>query len=167
MDSEQITQAILDVAKRKGLINVTRKDVAEKLKITEAAVTGALPCSFLNFVSQIEDKVIDQMATPSTVKRANPSLRRVQILSAAIDIATEVGLPNVTRGAVARQASVADSLVSYYFPSMRKLRESVMRAAVSRKLLPIIAEGLMRKDPIALSASANLRKKAARSLANV
>ena len=93
--------------------------------------------------------------------RLAPEVRRVDILDAALILAEELGYMNMTRTQIADAAGVTPGLITYYYHTMPQLRRDVMRAAVRRGILPIIAQGLAARDPHAQKASKVMQKRAA------
>ena len=103
--------------------------------------------------------------TPTGTRRLPPDDRRDAILQAAIRLAVTDGYFTLTRESAAQAAGVSPGLVSRYFYATALLRATVMREAVSRGILSIIAEGLATRCPIACAAPAELRAAAVASLA--
>lgn len=97
-------------------------------------------------------------------KRLDPTARKEEILQVAVNIAAKSGLNNLRRDAIAEAAGVANGLVTRYFETMTQLRRAVMRYAVHNEVLPLVAEGIALRDPQALKASEELKKKALASL---
>jgi AcrR family transcriptional regulator len=97
-------------------------------------------------------------------QRLDPKERQEQILSAALDLAERKGWQTLTRDGIADHAGVSPGLVSLHMGTMNKLRRTVMRAAVQRERLPIVAEGLAVRDAQALKASPELQRKALATL---
>jgi hypothetical protein len=99
-------------------------------------------------------------------KRLLPDDRKQQILNAAIKV---VGRPGgwskLTREAVAREAECADALVSKYFGTMLTFRRTIMRAAIIRADLSVIAQGIAAGDKYAQKADADLKARALATLA--
>lgn len=93
----------------------------------------------------------------SEPKRLKPEVRREQVLAVAIDIAIKHGYNAVTRERVAEQASISTGLVSRVFNTMDQLRRAVMRAAIHREILPIVAAGIGCNCRIAHGASEQLK----------
>lgn len=98
------------------------------------------------------------MSDPKT--RMKPEARRDQILSVALRIAVEQGYDNVTRERIAASAGISTGLVNHAFSTMTKLRRAVMRAAIQREILPIVAKGLSEGCSIAHGADNVLKYKA-------
>lgn len=97
--------------------------------------------------------------------RLQPSDRKELIIEAALNVASRPGgWSTMTREAVAKAAEVSDALVSMHFGTMVQFRRSVMRAAVAREVLPVIAQGVVMGDKTALKADASLKSKAIESL---
>lgn len=67
----------------------------------------------------------------------------------------------MTRECIAIAAGVSPALVSLRLGTMEALRRSVMRAAVKREVVPVVAEGLAAGDAQAKKASDELKKRAA------
>jgi AcrR family transcriptional regulator len=99
-------------------------------------------------------------------ERMNPSIRREQILNAALDMATKHGYDALTRDAVAAHAGVAKGQIHHAFNTMTQLRRAVMRAAVHRELRPIIAQGLAEGCKEARNAPEWLKREALELLMN-
>lgn len=98
-------------------------------------------------------------------KRLAPTIRADQILDAALTVARSRGFSRLTLVDVAEQAGVTHSLVLHYYSTVAQLKRSVMRAAIDRKVLEVVAEGLAIKDRYALAAPPELRKLASQRLA--
>lgn len=97
-------------------------------------------------------------------KRLEPDDRTGQILAAAIKLATRKGFHALTRDAIATEADVSSGLVSKYFGKMDKVRDAIMREAVTREILPIVAAGILSRNRVAMRAPEPLRKRAVESL---
>ncbi len=97
-------------------------------------------------------------------QRLAPKVRTEQLLDIAIDQARKLGYKNVTALTVAQAAGVSASLCTYYFSTMSQLRRSIMRAAVKREVLPIIAQGIVDRNPSALAAPPELKARAIATL---
>lgn len=104
------------------------------------------------------------MNTETLNKRLSPQARKDEILVAAVKCAEEVGLAGIRRDTVAEKAGTSNGLVSRYFNTMTQLRRAVVRYAVHNERLTIIAQALAVRDPEALKASEELKKKALASL---
>lgn len=93
-------------------------------------------------------------------RRLQPDDRKAQLLDGALKLAAERGLASLTRDAIAEYAGVSPALVSFYLGTMTELRRTVMRAAIKREVLPIVAEGLVTRDKQAGKASEDLKRRA-------
>jgi AcrR family transcriptional regulator len=98
--------------------------------------------------------------------RLQPTARKSALLDAALVVAQRDGYDHMTREAIAAQYQVSPGLVSHHLGTMPQLRRAVMRAAVARGVLGIIARGLSLKDPQALRAPDDLKRKAAKLIAS-
>lgn len=98
--------------------------------------------------------------------RLHPDNRKEQILDAAVKVASRPGgWSKLTREAVAREAECADALVSKYFGTMLTFRRTIMRAAIVRSDLSVVAQGIAAGDKYAQKADANLKARALNTLA--
>lgn len=94
-------------------------------------------------------------------RRMNPEDRRVQILQAAVAVATRTGYHTLTRDTVAAEARMSVGLMYRHFTSMDDLKRSVMEEAIRQRNLPILAQGLAIQDRTAQGAPEELRVLAA------
>lgn len=98
-------------------------------------------------------------------KRLLPTDRKSEILAAALKLASSPGgWGKLTRTSVAQAAGCSDSLVSLHFGTIPNFRRDIMRAAISTKVLPVIAQGLAAGDKHAKKAPDDLKLKALNSL---
>jgi AcrR family transcriptional regulator len=86
------------------------------------------------------------------------------ILSTALRLAAKKGFRDVTRQDIATAAKVATGSVSYHFDTMRKLQAAMVAQAIADSNLLVFAQALAAQHPLALKASPELKKAAARSL---
>lgn len=99
-----------------------------------------------------------------TKKRMVPGERKAQLLAVAIGIAEEAGFGAVSSRLTARRAGCAQSLVCYYW-SGGELKADVMRDAIKREVLGVIAQGLGCADHTAQGAPQELKTRAVAHLA--
>lgn len=90
--------------------------------------------------------------------------RHDEIMAAALRVSATVGYNRITRDDIALAAGCSPALVSDALGTMCSLRRALMRAAIARRVLPVVAQGLALRDPHALRAPAELRAAAAASL---
>lgn len=91
--------------------------------------------------------------------------RNRAVLEAAIALAQERGFANITRDLVAERANVAAGSVNNAYGNMDALRDAVMAAAVERKLVDIVGQGLAVGHPAARNAPEDLKREALARLA--
>lgn len=96
--------------------------------------------------------------------KKKPAERHEQILNGAIEHAKAVGFGRMTRDGVAALCGLAPASINLHFSTMTQLRRDVMRAAVKREILPIVAQGLAMKDPHACKAPHALQERALAAL---
>lgn len=92
--------------------------------------------------------------------------RNTAVLEAAIIEAKTNGYQWITRKDVANRAKVARATVSNAFGTMVELKRAVLRAAVNREILEIVAQGLADRHEIALNAQPDVRERAAALITN-
>lgn len=90
--------------------------------------------------------------------------RDPRILNAAVDLAKDDHYNWLTRDAVAKAAGVSPATVSNAFGGMKELKRAVLREAVARPVVEIVAQGLADRHPIVLDAPDELKKRAAQQL---
>jgi len=93
-----------------------------------------------------------------------PAERKADILDAAVKAAQRVGFMQVRQKDIADEAKCGFGTVSLYYNTMQQMRRAIMRAAIERKVLPIIAQGLAIRDTQAMKAPDALKKAALNSL---
>lgn len=98
-------------------------------------------------------------------QRLKPELRREVLLDHALAAARQYGYAKVTRQQIATTASCSTGLVSSYFGTMPDLRRTLMRAAVTREILDIVADGLALRDPFAMRAPDRVKNEALKTIA--
>lgn len=103
---------------------------------------------------------------PSRVERSQRmvSERNSKVLEAAIVEAEAEGYQFITRDAVAKRAGVSAGGVNNAFGTMLGLKRAVLREAIRREILPIVAEGLACKSPVIAEASPELIERARAAL---
>lgn len=96
--------------------------------------------------------------------RMKPENRKDAILEAGLVAARKVGFLNLRQADIAQEAGCAHGLVTRYFATMTQMRRAIMRAAIQRKDLALIAQGLGCGDADARKAPDDLKKKALKLL---
>ncbi len=87
--------------------------------------------------------------------------KKLRILNAAIAIAAESNLLNVTRDKVAEYAGVGQGTINYHYGNIDVLRDAVIRHAIKNEtMLHVIAQAVLDKNHVAKKASSKLKKKA-------
>lgn len=89
---------------------------------------------------------------------------RSHILAVSLRLAAKHGYRNITRDQIAIGAKVPPSLISYHLGTMIELRRHIMREAVRRECLAVIAQGLAAQDKHAAKAPPHVRQEALDSL---
>jgi AcrR family transcriptional regulator len=94
-----------------------------------------------------------------------PADRKAAILDAAVAAAKKHGFARMRLSQIAEHAECSNALVVSHFGTMTQMRRAVMRAAIKQQILPIIAEGVATRDPVACKAPDDLKSKALATLA--
>lgn len=98
-------------------------------------------------------------------KHKLPAERIAQLVTIALSIAEKSGLQAVTRERVASESGVSEGLVSYHLGTMKELRRKLIREAITRPSLKVLAQALASGDRHAQKAPEDLKRKALASLA--
>lgn len=96
------------------------------------------------------------------MKRKDPQTRKAEILEAAVRVAERTNYGYMTRDQIAAEAGVSGPMIQHYFGTMCQLRRDVMRAAVRRDIVKIIAQGLIADDKTARKARDEIKQEASR-----
>lgn len=87
------------------------------------------------------------------------------ILDAALTMAEEIGLHAVTRHGIAKRVGVSYGTIYNHLGGMPETRTEIIKHAVTKRNLRVLAEGIISKHPDALSAPLALKQEALLSLA--
>ncbi len=167
MKRENVKTVALAMVREAGLINLSRRELCDRAGIPDGSFPHVMGCNFCEFVEELKGEKIDEIAFPvSKTRVVSPTLRRAQILQAAMAVAVKVGYQKATRGMIASEAGITGGLITHYFGTMTQLKRALMRAAIQNETLEIIAQGLANGDDHARKAPAELKTKAATLLAN-
>jgi DNA-binding transcriptional regulator YbjK len=156
-----VEEAAREMAADIGFINITRKELCERAGIPDGAFFFVMDESFTDFMDRLAAETDTPQSGAVNRVRALPTLRRRQLLDVAIELSRTVGYDKVTRHEIADAAEISPALVSHYFKTVEQLREVILRTAVKRAIPEIVAQGIIRRDPVALQAPAELKTAAA------
>lgn len=104
------------------------------------------------------------MITTDKRKRLAGAARRAILLTAACNLAVKRGYWAVTREAIAAECRVSPALVSHMLGSAHQMRREILRVAVAKEIVAIVAQGLVMRDPIAMRAPEHLINEAAKRI---
>lgn len=93
------------------------------------------------------------------------SARNSKVLEAAIAEASECGYQFITREAVALRAGVSAGGVNNAFGTMLELKRAVLRTAIERRILRIVADGIAMGSPVVADLPPEFRQEALSTLA--
>ena len=160
MKREQVKKVALKMVGKKGLINLSRRELCEKAGIPDGSFPHVMGCSFTEFVDELKITSVKEPFYVVSKTRANPELRKDHILNVAVKMAVAGGYNKITRDKVAEGAGVSMGLVTKYFGTMPQLRKAIMRRAVKQEIIEIVAQGIANGDPQAKKASSELKTQA-------
>lgn len=89
-----------------------------------------------------------------------PKTRKDDIVQAGLQIALTHGGHAISWTAIGEALGVKHSAVMYHYKTKPKLMRAIMREAVATKCLPVIAWGVVSKDPTISKAPEELRREA-------
>lgn len=75
--------------------------------------------------------------------RLKPEARKEQMLTAALSLAEQSHYLTITRNEIARALGVSGPAVQYHFKTMKRLRAELVRAAVEREVLAVVAQAIL------------------------
>jgi AcrR family transcriptional regulator len=93
-------------------------------------------------------------------KRQKPDVRKDAITAVALRLAAETHYMQVQRKQIADELGVTPPALTYHFGTMQQLRRAIMRAAIDKEDLVVIAQGLVGQDEHAKKAPEALRRRA-------
>lgn len=93
-------------------------------------------------------------------KRYKPEVRKDAIVTAALRLSAATHYMQVQRKQIADELGVTPPALTYHFGTMEQLRRAIMRSAVERGDLVVIAQGLVANDKHAKKAPEALRHRA-------
>jgi AcrR family transcriptional regulator len=97
-------------------------------------------------------------------KRKPANERREEVLSVALQLAVEVGYTRITRERISSVIGITKQAIQHHIGTVAELRRDVMQEAIARECLPVIAQGMALRDPLTLSAPAELLGRARAAL---
>lgn len=167
MDRHELIALAVNLANANGLINLSRQSVCAAARIPDGSFWSVTGGNFSDFLEEVRQRVRPEALHAKAVSRnrANPELRREQILAAAVTQAETVGIHKVTRNDVADRAGVSPALVSFHLGTLPNMNRAIMRAAIRTESVAIVAQGLAGGDPHAKNAPPELKERALAHLA--
>jgi DNA-binding transcriptional regulator YbjK len=163
---QKVKAAALKMVKAAGLINLSRRELCASAGIPDGSFPHVMGCTFAAFVDELRLEDVDPPWKCVSKTRANPALRKDNILDAAVRLARVTGYNKITRDKIAESAGVSTGLVTRYFGTMSQLKTAIMRRAVKQRIAQIVAQGLANGDEHAKRAPAELKAEAAAILSN-
>jgi AcrR family transcriptional regulator len=88
-----------------------------------------------------------------------------QLIAVATKLAEKTPLHSITRGAIAKRAKVAPSLVSYYIGTMDEMRADIVHEAIKTNNVGALASAMRANHPGVANAPKAMKMAAAKILA--
>lgn len=160
MSTPQIVKdAAIAMAKEIGPLNIYRKDLCERIGISEGSFKNIMGMSFTDFISSLKSELPASLHGVNK-KRISKEQRKDELLDIAMKLSEEKGFNKVTWADLAEAGGVSLGLLVYHFGTIVAFRRTIMRAAISRRNLNILAQGLTIKDEHAKKAPTALKQEA-------
>ena len=167
MSPDEIKKTAITMVRERGLINLSRRDLCQRTGLADGSFPRVMRCTFTEFVEQLQLEGHGDAIYPVSKSRANPALRRANILAVAVAQSRTRSFSQLTRNIIAEAAGVSPGLVTRYFPTMAGLRNDIMREAIRASIPEIVAQGLAVGNARAKKAPPELRKLAAQFIEGV
>lgn len=161
---KHVKKVAIRLVRKDGLINLSRWYLCAVANVPEGSFASIMECSFTEFVEELRAGNHPDGGKDPERSRVFANLRREQIIDKALDLSVEIGYDKITRARVAEAAGVSGRLIYHHFGDITELKKVILRVAVDRECLSVIAQGVVNKAPAALAAPRRLRLKAVRSV---
>jgi len=89
--------------------------------------------------------------------RLDPEVRKAELLEIAFKLAEKTHYKHVTGVEIAREAGLYHSTIYRYFRDMAEVRRYIVRQAIKRENLNIIAQAIIARDVLVKKASVELK----------
>lgn len=155
-----LRQATKRLIAERGAVNVGVDDLCAAAGIPAGSFTHVTGQPFARWILEAVARGHYGPAVPVTKARTDPHVLAAHLITIALELATAKGYKAVTRADIAARAKLHPATVHKLFPTCDKLDAAVMQAARNRNVLPVIAQGLAHKHPVALRATEAQRQAA-------
>ena len=91
-------------------------------------------------------------------RTSDPAIRREELIIVGFKMAEEDSLTNVTRNLLASRSGCTASLMNYYFKNLANFHCEIMKHAVEKRALSVLAQGLSMRNEIALGINKALKR---------
>lgn len=91
-------------------------------------------------------------------KQKKSEVRREQLLIAALALSNQGHYKTVSRDAIARCCGMSGTIVQHYFGTMAELRATIVKEAVERWQVRVLAQAIIEKDPNVANLTENQRR---------
>lgn len=166
MNQNRVEEITIKLADKIGLINITKERLCFETGIPVGSFNNVMGRSFTSFISYLHAKGICELGKLDDRLRVNPDLMKDFILNCAIELSEKNDYKTLTRAMIADQLAIAPALVSYYFGEMESLKNKIVKTAIERENLTIIAQAVTFKHPAIKNISEKLKTNALKAAIN-
>jgi len=92
--------------------------------------------------------------------RETTEAKRIELLNEGLKHAISIGWENFTRESFCTHMGIAVGSINYHFKDMTGFRRAIMRKAIAKREVAIVAGGIESRCPVAKSAPESLKKQA-------
>lgn len=85
--------------------------------------------------------------------------RKRQILECGVMLAKKIGYKRVSQIDIAKHLKISNALPIIYFGRITNLRAEILKVAIEREILEILAQAMGMKDPMVKNISTELKNK--------
>lgn len=96
----------------------------------------------------------------TNAKRMSPDLRKQHITEQGLTLARNGHYLLFTRGELAAACCVTPGVITAYFGGIDNVRGAVLELAIERKVIEVIAQALVQRDPLIANINDELKQKA-------
>lgn len=147
MKETLILESALKLAKRDGLINLTRGAVCTDAGVGYGSFSFHTGMNFTEYVEYLKPLLPkDALSRPLAKSRATKEERKDAIMTCALDLAIEKGYRNVSPSELADVAGVTRQCVIHYTGTKDQLQKAIIRLASVQKNIPILAQAISDKE---------------------
>lgn len=157
MTLKQIERELLRLIRSEGLANVGHADLCNATGIAPGSLSKVLGKQFHEYLLQVAQSTgVYGPAVPVRKARVHPDVMRAHLLTVALELAERSRFRSVGRGQLAEAAGTTRQNVQRFFQPKSALGDAIIREAIARRRVRVVAQGLVDRDPAMRSAPSDL-----------